>query len=90
MQMSARTVILKQYEADCYGACLYLLQCEQKACEAALNALLQLIGCDAFFAADPQGQRLLLLHVSMKSALSVLIGMGRTADEDYSKPRCSS
>ncbi|TBL70883.1 hypothetical protein [Paenibacillus thalictri] len=90
MLLKTRASILKQYEADCYSTCLYLLQCEQKACEAALNALLQLIGCDAFFAADPQGQRLLLLHVSMKSALSVLIGKEGTADEDYTKPRCSS
>lgn len=66
-----RAAVLKTYEADCYGICLYLLQDEEKACRAAQETLLQLIRCEPFFAAEPSMQRMMLCKISLKSALSI-------------------
>ncbi len=69
MEKNKRSAILKNHENDCYSICFYLLQCEKLACEAAENALYNLIFCDTYFVSDSHTQSNLLRKESMKSAL---------------------
>ncbi|WP_461479586.1 hypothetical protein [Paenibacillus sp. PvR148] len=69
--MTDRITMLKKHENDCYSICLYLLQSEKLACEAAKKALYNLSICDSFFAANPQTVSELLRKESMRSALQM-------------------
>ncbi|PZE22038.1 hypothetical protein CBW46_006480 [Paenibacillus xerothermodurans] len=69
MDMKKRLSILRKHETECYSVCLYLLQCERMACEAAKDALWHLMRCDSFFAAERSAQKQLLREESMRSAL---------------------
>lgn len=69
--MTDRITMLKMHENDCYSICLYLLQSEKLACEAAQRALYNLSICDSFFAANPQTVSELLRKESIKSALQI-------------------
>ncbi|WP_249864327.1 hypothetical protein [Paenibacillus konkukensis] len=69
--MKERIALLRQHEPDCYGACLYLLQSEQMACEAAQHALCALARSDAFFTADAKTRSVLLRKQAMQSSLQI-------------------
>ncbi|KIL35778.1 hypothetical protein SD71_10200 [Cohnella kolymensis] len=49
MDIAKRVTILKGYETEIYSVCLHLLQCEEKAIEAAKTALFNIIKDDKFF-----------------------------------------
>ncbi|MDF2962166.1 MAG: hypothetical protein K0S39_3901 [Paenibacillus sp.] len=71
VEIHERISILKKQENDCYSMCFYLLQCEKLACEAAKDALYNLVQSDSFFNADCRTQAGLLRKESMMSALQI-------------------
>jgi hypothetical protein len=71
MEIIKRCAILKNHENDCYSICVYLLQCENLACEAAKNALYNLIISEKYFVSNPNEKNDLICKESMKSALQL-------------------
>jgi hypothetical protein len=71
MENMKRGAILKNHENDCYSICHYLLQCEEMACEAAKNAIYNLIINDKYFVSDSNAKNDLIRKESMKSALEM-------------------
>ncbi|KIL38791.1 hypothetical protein SD70_24210 [Gordoniibacillus kamchatkensis] len=73
VRLHDRISVLRQYESDCYSICLFLLQCEKMAHEAAKNALYHLITSDACFARDGSIRNELFRKEVAKCALQVKI-----------------
>ncbi|WP_143101061.1 hypothetical protein [Paenibacillus sp. 1_12] len=63
---------MKKHEDVCYSICLYVLQCEAMACEAAKAALYNLMKCDSFFVENPHTTSILLRKESLKCALQLM------------------
>jgi hypothetical protein len=72
LEIKERLLVLKKHEDVCYSICLYVLQCEKMACEAAQTALYNLAKCDSFFVQNSQSKSILLRKESMKCALQLI------------------
>lgn len=72
VEIKERLLVLKKHEDVCYSICLYMLQCEAMACEAAKAALYNLMKCDSFFVEDSPTKSILLRKESMKCALQLV------------------
>jgi hypothetical protein len=72
VEIKERLLVLKKHEDVCYSICLYMLQCETMACEAAKAALYNLMKCDSFFVEDSHTKSILLRKESMKCALQLV------------------
>ncbi|UUZ86057.1 hypothetical protein LJK88_23055 [Paenibacillus sp. P26] len=77
VELKERLSVLKRYETDCFGVCLYLLQSEAMACEAAKLTLLELMKDHAFFAADARTKSDMLRKEALRRSLQIRRMQGR-------------
>ncbi|WP_281887967.1 hypothetical protein [Paenibacillus sp. YYML68] len=63
---------LRRYESECYRICMYMLQCETLAVQAAKQALERLLYCDAFFVSNQASK--VMRTEAVKASLAVKRG----------------
>ena len=66
-----KVAVMKKLEQDCYSICLYLLNNERDAIDAATRTLTDLFYDESFFAADMREQRTRLKRASVMRCMGL-------------------